>query len=58
VRASLARHYLERTSLSMQEIAFLLGFAQPTSFFRAFRDWTGFTPAAIRAASHRAHDRR
>jgi AraC-like DNA-binding protein len=42
----------------MQEIAFLLGFAQPTSFFRAFRDWTGFTPAAIRAASHRAHDRR
>lgn len=54
VRASLARHYLERTALTMQEIAFLLGFGQPASFFRAFRDWTGHTPAAAREAGRRA----
>jgi AraC-like DNA-binding protein len=53
VRESLARHYLERTALSLQEIAFLLGFGQPASFFRAFRDWTGLTPTAVRAAGRR-----
>lgn len=52
VRLALARHYLERTTLSMNEIAFLLGFAQPTSFYRAFREWTGATPVALRRAHH------
>ncbi|MCO4773626.1 MAG: AraC family transcriptional regulator ligand-binding domain-containing protein [Deltaproteobacteria bacterium] len=47
-RESLARHYLGRTHLSATEIAFLLGFDEPTSFFRAFQRWTGTTPETVR----------
>lgn len=47
-RLSLARHYLENSSLSYAEISFLVGFDEPSSFFRAFREWTGTTPEAAR----------
>lgn len=47
-REALARHYLERTTLPPTEIAFLLGFDEPNSFFRAFRTWTGTTPEVVR----------
>lgn len=47
-REPLARHYLVNTSLPFREIAFLLGFDEPTSFFRAFRDWFGETPESVR----------
>ncbi|AEI81930.1 transcriptional regulator AraC family (plasmid) [Cupriavidus necator N-1] len=49
-RESLARHYLQNTSMSGGEIAFLLGFEEPNSFYRAFHDWTGQTPDSIRHA--------
>jgi AraC-like DNA-binding protein len=49
-RAALAQHYLEKTLLPATEISFLLGFAEPNSFYRAFRDWTGTTPDAVRHA--------
>ncbi len=47
-REALALHYLERTSLPVTEIAFLLGFEEPNSFFRAFSEWTGRTPETVR----------
>lgn len=47
-RESLARHYLINTTMSGGEIAFLLGFADPNSFYRAFQGWTGQTPDSIR----------
>jgi AraC-like DNA-binding protein len=47
-REALARHYLERTSIPAAEIAFLLGFDEPNSFFRAFGEWTGRTPETVR----------
>lgn len=49
-RESLARHYLGSTTLSSGEIAFLLGFEDPNSFYRAFQDWTGQTPDSARHA--------
>ncbi len=49
-RESLARHYLEKTKLPAAEIAFLLGFGEANSFYRAFRAWTGKTPEAVREA--------
>jgi AraC-like DNA-binding protein len=52
-REALARHYLSQTALSIGEISFLLGFGDPNSFFRAFHDWTGFTPDRLRhGATH------
>ena len=49
-RESLAKHYLTQTSLSGGEIAFLLGFEDPNSFYRAFHEWTGQTPETARHA--------
>ncbi|MEM1177140.1 MAG: AraC family transcriptional regulator [Acidobacteriota bacterium] len=50
-REDLARHYLTRSSLSGAEISFLLGYEEPSSFFRAFQGWTGETPQALRSAA-------
>ncbi len=47
-RESLARQYLRRTHLTATEIAYLLGFDEATSFFRAFQRWTGTTPESLR----------
>ena len=51
VREHLARHYLRNTALTFGEVAFLLGFDEPPSFFRAFREWTGRTPQSVRLAT-------
>ena len=49
-REEMARHYLLQTNLTSAEIAFMLGFDEPNSFFRAFRLWTGKTPRALRTS--------
>ena len=49
-RQELAHHYLRTTTLSYSEIAFLLGFEETTSFYRAFQRWTGKTPETVRQA--------
>lgn len=53
VREVLAEHYVKTTALPYAEVSFLLGFEEPTSFFRAFREWTGATPEAVRARASR-----
>ncbi|MBL8542004.1 MAG: AraC family transcriptional regulator [Betaproteobacteria bacterium] len=50
-RFDIARHYLEITHLPIVEIASTLDYADASAFTRAFRRWTGTTPAAWRAAS-------
>jgi AraC-like DNA-binding protein len=50
LRRERAAELLQRSRASLAEIAFLLGFAETSSFFRAYRRWTGRTPAAARAA--------
>lgn len=52
VREKLARHYLESSSYSGAEISLLLGYDDPNSFFRAFRNWTGLTPGRLKASAH------
>ena len=47
-REKLARHYVTSTNLSYAEISFLIGFEEPSSFFRAFRGWTGESPESVR----------
>ncbi|MEM8621654.1 MAG: AraC family transcriptional regulator ligand-binding domain-containing protein [Actinomycetota bacterium] len=48
-RERLARHYLSNDTISAGEIAFLLGYADASSFYRAFNDWTGLTPDRLRS---------
>lgn len=49
-RAALALIYLRDRKLSTEETSFLLAYRDPNSFYRAFSDWTGMTPAEARAA--------
>jgi len=51
LREELANHYLVNTPYSSAEISFLLGYSDPSSFFRAFRLWTGKTPDIVRNLS-------
>ncbi len=57
-RHALAREYLADTSLELKEVASLLGYADQNSFFRAFRQWEGATPASWRASQRRSSPRR
>ena len=49
VRKTLARNYLKKSSRSIGEIAYLLGFSEPSSFVRAFKRWNGKTPSQYRS---------
>lgn len=47
-RRELARHYLKQRTVELNEAAFLLGFADANSFFRAFQVWEGTSPTEWR----------
>lgn len=47
-RRELAAEYLRRSDYSVGEVAYLLGFAETSSFNRAFRRWTGTSPSEFR----------
>jgi AraC-like DNA-binding protein len=50
VRHVASRRLLEHTDLEPIDISFLLGFAEPNSFVRAFRSWERTTPLRWRVA--------
>ena len=47
-RHELARHYLTHSSLELNETAYLLGYEDAHSFFRAFHQWEGSSPGEWR----------
>jgi AraC-like DNA-binding protein len=49
-RRELAKHYLLDPSFDVAATAYLLGYEDPNSFFRAFRKWEGTTPGEWRSA--------
>ncbi|HMK72490.1 MAG TPA: helix-turn-helix transcriptional regulator, partial [Myxococcaceae bacterium] len=49
-RRSVAIGYLADRNLAAYEVSFLLGYAEPATFFRAFKRWTGKTPQQYRAS--------
>ena len=48
VRSTLGRMYLSDAKLAVFEVAFLLGYSEPSAFNRAFRRWTGTSPSEFR----------
>ena len=47
-RMDLARCYVRDRGLPLAEVAFLLGFSEPSAFHRAFKRWAGMTPREFR----------
>ncbi|MGB1949563.1 MAG: helix-turn-helix domain-containing protein [Marinobacter sp.] len=47
-REQLARNYLADTSLTLTDIALLLGFSEQSAFTRAYQRWTGTSPGRAR----------
>lgn len=48
IREEASVYYLSKPELSIDEIALLMGFSEASSFHRAFKKWTGKTPANFR----------
>lgn len=45
--------YLNRSELSINDVAILMGFTDPSAFYRSFKKWTGMTPGEFRAQEQR-----
>ncbi|MAR89968.1 MAG: AraC family transcriptional regulator [Pseudomonadota bacterium] len=52
-RCNLAKRLLARTDESIDEIVYLTGFSEPSTFYRAFKRWVGQTPVEYRKAKQR-----
>lgn len=53
-RREAALQHLRASSLAISEIAYLLGYSEPSAFHRAFRRWTGRAPSELRAVPTKA----
>ncbi len=47
-RQEVARQYLQQSTLELNDVAYLLGFDDTNSFFRAFQRWEGVSPSRWR----------
>lgn len=48
VRSEFAKRMLENENYNAAEIGYLLGFSEPSAFYRTFKRWTGLTPNEFR----------
>jgi AraC-like DNA-binding protein len=49
VRRNLALEYVQKSSMSLTEVAYLLGYSHLSAFCRSFRRWTDTTPQKMRS---------
>lgn len=54
-RRELARHYLLHSARELNETAYLLGYEDANSFFRAFHHWEGASPGQWRLLQKNSH---
>jgi len=50
LRHRMALHYLDGKKVSVNQTAYLVGFSDPSAFSRAFKRWTGLSPAMRRGS--------
>jgi AraC-like DNA-binding protein len=50
IRKGMAMALLKDRTVSIDEVAFLLGYPEPSTLFRSFKRWTGMTPQQYRNA--------
>jgi AraC-like DNA-binding protein len=55
VRRETAEKSIADSSLSIGEVAYLVGYSEPAAFHRAFRRWTGTTPQTYRQRLRNTH---
>jgi AraC-like DNA-binding protein len=53
VRSRLAHQYFREPSMSTTQVAWLLGYQEPSAFSHAFKRWTGSSPSRIRLSEGR-----
>ncbi len=51
LRRDLSLRYLQDPKVAIAEVAYLVGYSEPSAFHRAFKRWTGRTPAEARGAA-------
>ena len=51
LRQDMAYSYLQKPDLSINEVAYLLNYADASAFIRSFKRWTGQTPQQYRTAN-------
>lgn len=55
-RHQMSLQLLDDRELAIYEIAYLLGYSEPSTFYRAFRRWTGASPKEVRESEGREPD--
>jgi AraC-like DNA-binding protein len=55
VRQEVAEHYIHDSNVSLSEIAFVLGYSEYSSFWRAYKRWKKASPSAIRKSEQNIH---
>lgn len=54
-RKEAAINYMNSPQLSINDVAGLMGFDEPSAFFRSFKKWTGMTPGEYRKSEVYCH---
>ena len=56
VRQEVAEHYIHDSNVSLSEIAFVLGYSEYSSFWRAYKRWTKASPSDIRNSGQNLYE--
>jgi AraC-like DNA-binding protein len=51
IREQMAVTALRERTMAIDEVAFILGYSEPSTFYRSFKRWTGRTPSHYRATA-------